>query len=53
MTTLFQRTATDWADLGGLDTAREIAQQPALWRALAADLAARFWAPAWPIRRNA
>jgi len=35
MTLLFQR---NWSDCGGLDTAREIAQQPAAWRELAALL---------------
>lgn len=35
MTTLFQRTPEAWRELGGLDTAEEIAQQPALWRELA------------------
>jgi tagatose-6-phosphate ketose/aldose isomerase len=40
MTTLFQRSTTDWRDIGGLDTAEEIAHQPALWRALAAQLSA-------------
>jgi len=38
MTTLFQRATTDWRDIGGLDTAEEIAHQPAMWRALAASL---------------
>ncbi len=38
MTTLFQRAATDWRDIGGLDTAEEIAHQPAMWRELAARL---------------
>jgi tagatose-6-phosphate ketose/aldose isomerase len=38
MTTLFQRTTTDWRDIGGLDTAEEIAHQPALWRELATHL---------------
>ncbi|MYN27850.1 SIS domain-containing protein [Duganella levis] len=40
MTTLFQRATTDWRDIGGLDTAEEIAHQPAMWRALAAHLVA-------------
>jgi tagatose-6-phosphate ketose/aldose isomerase len=40
MTTLFQRTSNDWRDIGGLDTAEEIAHQPALWRALATQLSA-------------
>ncbi|MDY4296385.1 MULTISPECIES: SIS domain-containing protein [unclassified Xanthomonas] len=31
--------ASAWQRLGGADTAREIAQQPALWRTLAQDLA--------------
>jgi len=35
MTTLLQRTPEAWRELGGLDTAEEIAQQPALWRELA------------------
>lgn len=38
MTNLFQRTPEAWRDLGGLDTAEEIAQQPALWRILAQQL---------------
>lgn len=38
MTTLFQRPATHWSAIGGLDTAREIAQQPDLWRQLADTL---------------
>jgi tagatose-6-phosphate ketose/aldose isomerase len=38
MTTLFQRTALSWGDIGGLHTAEEIAHQPALWRELAAHL---------------
>ncbi|NYE60817.1 tagatose-6-phosphate ketose/aldose isomerase [Duganella sp. 1224] len=40
MTTLFQRTSNDWRDIGGLDTAEEIAHQPALWRTLAGQLSA-------------
>jgi len=40
MTTLLQRASQDWRDIGGLDTAEEIAHQPAMWRALAAGLAA-------------
>ncbi|SHN33274.1 galactosamine 6-phosphate isomerase AgaS [Duganella sacchari] len=40
MTTLFQRTTNDWRDIGGLETAEEIAHQPALWRELAAHLGA-------------
>ncbi|MRW86625.1 SIS domain-containing protein [Pseudoduganella sp. FT26W] len=40
MTTLFQRATNDWRDIGGLDTAEEIAHQPAMWRALAAHLGA-------------
>ncbi len=40
MTTLFQRTSNDWRDIGGLDTAEEIAHQPALWRELATRLSA-------------
>jgi tagatose-6-phosphate ketose/aldose isomerase len=39
MTQLLQRGRQSWADLGGLATAEEIAQQPAVWRALAASLA--------------
>lgn len=41
MTTLFQRTSNDWRDIGGLDTAEEIAHQPALWRELATQLRAQ------------
>jgi tagatose-6-phosphate ketose/aldose isomerase len=40
MTTLFQRTTDEWRSIGGLDTAEEIAHQPALWRELAAHLGA-------------
>ncbi len=40
MTTLLQRTPQAWRDLGGLDTAEEIVHQPAMWRELAASLAA-------------
>ena len=40
MTTLLQRAPQDWRDIGGLDTAEEIAHQPAMWRELAAGLAA-------------
>ncbi|TFW17994.1 SIS domain-containing protein [Duganella callida] len=40
MTTLFQRTTADWRDIGGLDTAEEIAHQPAMWRELSAHLSA-------------
>jgi tagatose-6-phosphate ketose/aldose isomerase len=40
MTTYLQRDADAWRQIGGLDTATEIAQQPALWRALAAQLGA-------------
>jgi tagatose-6-phosphate ketose/aldose isomerase len=40
MITLFQRTTLAWRDIGGLDTAEEIAHQPVLWRDLAAHLAA-------------
>lgn len=39
MTTLFERDAQSWRDIGGLATAEEIAQQPAVWRELAAVLA--------------
>ncbi|QNM95713.1 SIS domain-containing protein [Chitinimonas koreensis] len=38
---LLQRDPSAWLQLGGLDTAREIAQQPAVWRALADTLAAQ------------
>ena len=38
MTTLFQRTTDEWRSISGLDTAEEIAHQPALWRELAAHL---------------
>ena len=41
MTTLLQRTPQAWRDLGGLDTAEEIVHQPAMWRELAAGLAAQ------------
>ncbi|MBJ7313443.1 SIS domain-containing protein [Rugamonas sp. CCM 8940] len=40
MTTLLQRLPQAWRDIGGLDTAEEIAQQPTLWRELAGHLAA-------------
>ena len=40
MTTLLQRAPQAWRDIGGLDTAEEIVHQPAMWRALAASLAA-------------
>lgn len=40
MTTLLQRTPQAWRDIGGLDTAEEIVHQPAMWRELAASLAA-------------
>ncbi len=40
MTTLLDRDATTWQDIGGLYTAEEIAQQPAVWRALSASLRA-------------
>ena len=40
MTTLLERDAQSWRDLGGLATAEEIVQQPAVWRALAGVLAA-------------
>lgn len=39
MTQLLQRDRLAWSDIGGLATAEEIAQQPAVWRALAASLA--------------
>lgn len=39
MTTLLGRSQQAWRDIGGLDTAEEIAQQPALWRALSKELA--------------
>jgi tagatose-6-phosphate ketose/aldose isomerase len=35
MTNLLQRDPQTWRDIGGLDTAEEIAHQPALWRQLA------------------
>lgn len=38
MTTLLQFEPQEWLRIGGLHTAEEIAQQPALWRALAAGL---------------
>lgn len=38
MTTLLQRSEQDWRDIGGLHTAEEIAQQPAVWSALHASL---------------
>jgi len=38
MTTLLQRSQQAWRDIGGLHTAEEIAQQPALWDSLAAIL---------------
>ena len=38
MNTTLQRDADDWRRIGGLDTAEEIAQQPALWRELAQQL---------------
>lgn len=41
MTTLLQRDPQSWRDIGGLDTAEEIAQQPALWRELGASLQSR------------
>ncbi|GJI98064.1 tagatose-6-phosphate ketose isomerase [Duganella caerulea] len=40
MTNLLQRAPQAWRDIGGLDTAEEIVHQPALWRELAAHLAA-------------
>jgi tagatose-6-phosphate ketose/aldose isomerase len=40
MTTLLERDAQSWRDLGGLATVEEIVQQPAVWRALAGVLAA-------------
>jgi len=40
MTTLLQRSPDDWRAIGGLYTAEEIAQQPAVWRALHASLLA-------------
>jgi tagatose-6-phosphate ketose/aldose isomerase len=39
MTTLLHRDPQAWRDIGGLDTAEEIAHQPAMWRELAAGLA--------------
>lgn len=41
MTTLLQRDAQAWRQISGLATAEEIAQQPALWRALGASLQER------------
>jgi len=41
MTTLLQRDQQAWRDIRGLDTAEEIAQQPALWRELGASLQSR------------
>jgi tagatose-6-phosphate ketose/aldose isomerase len=41
MTTLLQRDLQAWRDISGLDTAEEIAQQPALWRELGASLQSR------------
>lgn len=41
MTTLLQRDPQDWRNISGLDTAEEIAQQPMLWRELAASLQSR------------
>ncbi len=38
MTSLLQRDPHSWSDIGGLATAKEIAQQPAVWRALADSL---------------
>ncbi len=38
MTQLLHRDAHQWTELGGMDTASEIGQQPAVWRALAASL---------------
>ncbi|MEH6435046.1 SIS domain-containing protein [Massilia sp. DD77] len=38
MTTLLQRSQQAWRDIGGLHTAEEIAQQPALWSELATSL---------------
>jgi tagatose-6-phosphate ketose/aldose isomerase len=40
MTTLLQRSRDTWRDIGGLNTAEEIAQQPAVWRDLHASLRA-------------
>ncbi|WP_426340102.1 SIS domain-containing protein [Pseudoduganella sp. S-14] len=41
MTTLLQRDPQSWRDISGLDTAEEIAQQPALWRELRSSLQSR------------
>lgn len=38
MTTLLQREPEAWRSIGGLDTATEIAHQPAMWRELASLL---------------
>lgn len=40
MTTLLQRSRETWSAVGGLHTAEEIAQQPAVWRELHASLRA-------------
>lgn len=40
MTTLLQRSRETWSAIGGLHTAEEIAQQPAVWRELHASLRA-------------
>jgi tagatose-6-phosphate ketose/aldose isomerase len=41
MTTLLQRSRETWRTIGGLSTAEEIAQQPAVWRDLHASLRAQ------------
>lgn len=41
MNELLQRSRDNWRQLGGLDTAEEIQHQPAVWRALAAELGIR------------
>ena len=38
MNTLLNRAPQAWRDIGGLETAEEIAQQPAMWRELSAIL---------------
>jgi tagatose-6-phosphate ketose/aldose isomerase len=41
MNELLQLTEAGWRQLGGLDTAEEIQQQPVIWRALATHLSAQ------------
>jgi len=40
MNSILDRDSAAWRELGGLDTAEEIAHQPMLWQVLAANLAA-------------